>query len=241
MNNSLKTVINLLHCHQNKKQAQILRGFFKTDPGEYGEGDIFIGVRVPQIRALAKTAIDLSLPDLKKLIKSKIHEERLLALIVLTYQFDRAREVEQTKICNFYLCNTCHINNWDLVDLSAPKILGSYLLNRPKGMIFKLANSRSLWERRIAIVATHAFIANNQYTTTLNVAKILLKDKEDLIHKAVGWMLREVGKKNRKVLIDFLTSHYTKVPRTTLRYAIERFPEQQRKAFLLGRYSGFQK
>ena len=225
----------------SKTQAQGLQRFFKTGPGEYGEGDIFLGISVPQLRILAKKAIDLPLADINKLIKSKFHEERLLGLIILTYQYAKADDLEQENIFTLYLKNTHHINNWDLVDLSAPNIVGCHLSNRSKQLFISLAHSSSLWERRIAIVGTHPLIRNHNYSITLKVAKILLRDQEDLIHKAVGWMLREVGKRDESVLVNFLMKNYTNLPRTTLRYAIERFPEKKRKEFLQGTLSLFGK
>jgi len=216
----------------NSKQAEILQRFFKTGKGEYGEGDIFLGVKVPIQRKVADKFQELSLKDIEKLLKSKIHEHRMTALLILIKQYKKADEREKKKIFNFYLKNTKNINNWDLVDISAPKIMGEYLLNKPRNVLYKLAKSDNLWERRIAIISTFTFIRNNEFDDTLKIAKILLNDKHDLIHKAVGWMLREVGKRDQKIEEEFLKKHYSKMPRVMLRYAIERFEEKKRKFYL---------
>ena len=220
----------------NPRQAKILQRFFKTGKGEYGEGDIFLGVKVPDQRKIANKFSELSLKDLEKLLSSKIHEYRMSALFILIKQYEKANEQEKKKIFDFYLKNTKNINNWDLVDLSAPKIVGDFLLDKPKDVLYKLAKSNNLWERRIAIVSTVVFIRNNKFKDTLKISKTLLLDKHDLIHKAVGWMLREVGKRNQKVEEKFLKKHYSKMPRVMLRYAIERFEEKKRK-FYLGKNS----
>ena len=216
----------------NPGQAEILRGFFKTGEGEYGEGDIFLGVKIPEQRKVISKFEELSLEDLEKLLNSKIHEYRMSVLLILIRQYERADEEYKKEIFNFYLRNTKNINNWDLVDISAPKIVGDYLLNKPRDVFYKLAKSENLWERRIAIISTFAFIRNNEFTDTLKISRILLLDKHDLIHKAVGWMLREVGKRNQKVEEEFLKKHYLKMPRVMLRYAIEKFGERKRKFYL---------
>jgi 3-methyladenine DNA glycosylase AlkD len=216
----------------NPKQAEILQGFFKTRKGEYGEGDIFLGIKVPEQRKVAGGFSNLSLRDLEKLLNSKIHEYRMTALFVLVNKYKKADEDEKSKIFNFYLENTKNINNWDLVDLSAPKIVGDYLLNKPRNILYKLAKAENLWEKRIAIVSTWIIIRNNEFDDTLKIAKILLNDKHDLIHKAVGWMLREVGKRDQKIEEEFLKKYYLKMPRTMLRYAIERFDDEKRKFYL---------
>jgi len=216
----------------NPKQAEILQGFFKTGKGEYGEGDIFLGVKVPIQRKVADKFQELSLKDIEKLLKSKIHEHRLTALFVLIEQYERADKKKRARTFNFYLKNTRNINNWDLVDISAPKVVGDYLLNKPRNILYKLAKSDNLWERRIAIISTFTFIRNNEFRDTLKIAEILLNDKHDLIHKAVGWMLREVGKGDQKIEEEFLKKHYLKMPRVMLRYAIERFEEKKRKFYL---------
>ena len=214
------------------RQAKILQRFFKTGKGEYGEGDIFLGIKVPEQRKVADKFQELSLKDIEKLLNSKIHEYRMSALFILIKQYEKADEEYKKEIFNFYLKNTKNINNWDLVDLSAPKIVGDYLLNKPRKILYKLARSSNLWERRIVIISTWIFIKNNEFDDTLKIAKILLNDKHDLIHKAVGWMLREVGKRDQKIEEEFLKKYYLKMPRTMLRYAIERFNEKKRKFYL---------
>lgn len=205
------------------------RRFFKTGKGQYGEGDIFLGLTVPESRSIVKKYLDLSLADVTKLLTSKIHEERLIALALLVAAFKKDKS---KKIVDLYLAHTKFINNWDLVDSSADKIVGEYLLDKSPAILFKLVRSKSLWERRISIIATFQFIKNRQFKTTLDIATLLLADEHDLIHKAVGWMLREVGKRDQKTLENFLKKNGTKMPRTALRYAIERFPEAQRQAYL---------
>jgi 3-methyladenine DNA glycosylase AlkD len=218
----------------NAEKAKILRGFFKTGPGEYGEGDVFLGIKVPVLRKLAKEYSDLDDQSVLKLLQSAIHEERLLSLLILTRKYCRGTDEEKKKIYGMYLTNTPHINNWDLVDLSAEHIVGHFLMKRSRQPLHKLAKSSSLWERRIAILATFHFIKRRQYTETLKIAKILVADEEDLIHKAVGWMLREMGKRDSEAEEEFLKKHYKKMPRTMLRYAIERFHDQKRKRYLNG-------
>ena len=215
------------------QKAKILARFFKTGPGQYGESDQFIGVTVPNTRLIVKKYNDLSLSELEALIKSPIHEERLCTLLILVDQFEKGDSKKQDKIFKFYLKNTSYINNWDLVDLSADKIIGAYLTDKPKDILFKLAKSKNLWERRIGILATFHFIKKGDAKYTLKIAGILMGDNHDLIHKAVGWMLREVGKRcGKKILTDFLDEYSTLMPRTILRYAIERFPEPQRQKYL---------
>ena len=221
-----------LNQSADKKQAIILQRFFKTGPGQYGAGDIFLGIKVPVLRQAAKKQPNLSFKDLQSLLNSEIHEQRLTALFILIGQYQKANQANRGKIFNFYLKNTKNINNWDLVDLSAPNIVGDFLLAKPRGILYRLAKSKNLWEKRIAILATYTFIKNNQYSDTLKIAKILLNDDHDLIHKAVGWMLREVGKRNQKTEEIFLQKYYRQMPRTMLRYAIERFTPAQRKAYL---------
>ena len=221
-----------LNQSADKKQAIILQRFFKTGPGQYGAGDIFLGIKVLVLRQAAKKQPNLSFKDLQSLLNSEIHEQRLTALFILIGQYQKANQANRKKIFNFYLKNTKNINNWDLVDLSAPNIVGDFLLAKPRGILYRLAKSKNLWEKRIAILATYTFIKNNQYGDTLKIAKILLNDDHDLIHKAVGWMLREVGKRNQKTEEIFLQKYYRQMPRTMLRYAIERFTPAQRKAYL---------
>lgn len=217
----------------NAKKAKLLARFFKTGVGQYGEGDIFSGVMVPQTRQVAKSYANISLREAKELLHSKIHEERLCALLILIEKFKKSDETAREKIYKLYLKNTAHINNWDLVDLSAHRIVGGYLAEKPKDILYKLAKSKSLWERRIAVIATFNFINRGEYADSLRLAEILLHDEHDLIQKAVGWMLREVGKRcSEKILEDFLYTRYKQMPRIMLRYAIERLPEARRKAYL---------
>jgi len=218
----------------NPEKAKLLQRFFKTGKGEYGEGDIFIGVVVPETRKVAVKHKYLGLKDIESLLKSKIHEERLCALLLLVHNYQKHKE-KRTEIFNFYLKNTKYINNWDLVDLSAHQIVGHFLFDKNKSIIYKLASSSNLWEKRISIISTFYFIKMGQFSDSLRLAEILLNDKHDLIHKAVGWMLREIGKKDLETLECFLKFHYKSMPRTMLRYAIEKFPEKQRRAYLLGK------
>ena len=208
--------------------------FFKTGPGEYAEGDRFIGVRVPAIRGVAKQYRALPHAEVLSLLRSAIHEDRLLALLILCDQYKRGDAAERKRIYDAYLGNTAFINNWDLVDASAHKIVGPHLENRSRRPLDRLARSKSLWERRIAVVATFFFIQRGQFDDTLRIADRLLDDREDLIHKAVGWMLREVGKRDLQREEAFLQDRYGRMPRTMLRYAIERFPERRRQAYLKG-------
>ena len=225
-----------LYKLKNPVKAKTLAGFFKTGQGEYGEGDIFLGIPVPEQRQIAKKYSGTNLRILQKLLQGKIHEERLTALLILIDNYKMADKEEKEKIVDFYLKNTKYINNWDLVDLSTPKILGDHLLQKNKSVLYRLAKSNILWERRIAIIATFEFIKNNQFKDTLKISCLLLKDKQDLIHKAVGWMLREVGKRDQKAEEQFLKKYYKKMPRTMLRYAIEKFPENKRQLYLKGKY-----
>lgn len=222
------------------KRAASVSRYFKTGKGDYGEGDVFIGLTVPRSRVIAKEFGNLSLTDVEKLLKSKIHEERMISLLILISQYKKADVKNKKEIYELYLTNTAYINNWDLIDLSAEYIVGDYLHNKSqndeaKNVLQNLARSESVWERRIAIMSTFAFIKVGDYKTTFEIAHILLHDKHDLIQKAVGWMLREVGKRiSEKTEIEFLNKHYKTMPRTMLRYAIERFPEEKRKQYLLG-------
>lgn len=216
------------------QQKDILQRFFKTGPGEYGEGDIFLGIKVPVQRKVAKKYSELSLADIQALLQTSFHEYRFTALLLLIHQYNNAEtQAIKRQIVEFYLVHTSSINNWDLVDLSAPAILGTYLLEKPKlrQTLYTLARSKNLWERRIAIVATLTFIRHQEFDDTLKLAKILLHDDHDLIHKAVGWMLREVGKRNPLLLENFLKLHCTQMPRTMLRYAIEKLESKIRFEF----------
>ena len=216
----------------SKERAEHSKRFFKTGKGEYSEGDIFIGLSMGEQREIAKKYTKLSLSNLQKLLNSKVHEYRMVAGLILTKKFNENPE----EVFNFYIKNSKRFNNWDLVDVTCPRIVGNFLVDKDKKTIYNLAKSKSLWEKRIAIVSTFAFIKENQFADTLKISEILLDDKQDLIHKAVGWMLREVGKRDVEVLKDFLKINYKKLPRTTLRYAIERFPEKERKKFLKGEF-----
>jgi len=220
----------------DKKRALILQDFFKTGPGEYGEGDIFLGIRVPVLRRLAKEYQSLPLNKIEKLFKSPYHEERALALMILLRVYSRGDDSVKKTIYEAYLRNTRYINNWDLVDISTGHIVGHYLLDKDRKPIYVLARSKSLWERRISIISTYRFIKHRQYIDTLKISEILLSDKEDLIHKAVGWMLRAVGNYNPQLEEEFLKRHYKNMPRTMLRYAIERFPKSKRQQLLRGEF-----
>jgi len=218
---------------ENPEKAKLLQRFFKTGPGQYGEGDIFLGITVPLQRQIAKKYTNLSLDEIQELLSSKIHEHRLIALLILIDKYKKADQIKKEEILNLYLKNTKYINNWDLIDLSAPNIVGDYFLEKDKSILYKLANSDNLWEKRIAVLATFTFIKNNRFDDSLKISEILLKDKHDLIHKAVGWMLREIGKKDQKTEEDFLKKHYKNMPRTMLRYSIEKFSEEKRKFYLV--------
>lgn len=230
----IKDIQKEVLTHKNPEKARFLQRFFKTGKGEYAEGDIFYGIIVPVQRKIALKYSDLSLSEVKNLLKSNVHEERLIALLILVHKFEHGKESDQKDIYDLYLKSTQYINNWDLVDLSAAKIVGAYLQDKPRLILQNLATSQMLWERRIAMIATYCFIRSNQFEDTLLIAKILINDKHDLIQKAVGWMLREVGKRDEVVEKDFLKRYYKTMPRTALRYAIEKFPEQIRKAYLNG-------
>ncbi|MHC4119103.1 MAG: DNA alkylation repair protein [Planctomycetota bacterium] len=209
--------------------------FFKTGPGEYGEGDIFLGIRVPVVRKCVKEFRTVSLEDTLELLQNQFHEVRLFALLIMVAKYGAAgTNAEQTAVYRAYLGHTKFINNWDLVDCSAVRIVGAHLFARSRKPVYRLARSKSLWERRIAVISTFFFLNNEDYSDSLAIAELLLKDKEDLIHKAVGWMLREVGNRDRETEEKFLTKHYRQMPRTMLRYAIEKLPESDRQAYLRG-------
>lgn len=221
-----------LQALANKKVAESSQRFFKTGPGEYGEGDIFLGIKVPFLHTLSKKALHFSLKEVQSLLNSLKHEERLLSLLILRRKYQKNPD---PKFVDFYLKNTKKINNWDLVDSSAPYILGAHLLHAKKTdrtLLYKLVKSKNIWERRIAILSTFTFIRADDFKDTLTLAEALLNDTHDLMHKAVGWMLRELGKRDQKILEDFLKKHAPHMPRTMLRYAIERFSEPLRKAYL---------
>ena len=231
----IKDIREAVRKEADNKKAAFLSRFFKTGEGQYAAGDIFLGLTVPQSRLIVKKYRDLSLKDVLELLKSNYHEERLIALFIMVYQFTKGDEAIRQKIYDAYLVNTKYINNWDLVDLSAGYIVGEYLKDKDRKMLLHLAQSDNLWEKRISIIATFAFIYQGEYEWTFKIADILLHDKHDLIHKAVGWMLREVGKRvSEKALEDYLQTRYKTMPRTMLRYAIERFEEGKRKKYLIG-------
>ncbi|HET7221510.1 MAG TPA: DNA alkylation repair protein [Vicinamibacterales bacterium] len=223
-----------LRAHAVPAQVAILQRFFKTGPGQYGAGDRFIGVKVPGVRAVCRDCHGLPLTEIRTLLRSPIHEERLLALLVLVEAFARGDAAQRRRIYDFYLRHTAFINNWDLVDASAAQIVGVWLRDRSKSPLAALARSPSLWQRRIAIIATFDYIRNGRLDETFRIADILLRDEHDLIHKAVGWMLREAGKRDGAAVRRFLAARYAIMPRTMLRYAIERFPESERKRYLAG-------
>ena len=217
---------------KNPQQAKILQKFFKTKKGEYGEGDIFLGIKVPYQRKISKKYSELSLENLQKLLSGNIHEERLTALFILIIKYKKSNENNKRKIVDFYLSNAKNINNWDLVDSSAQYILGDYLLEKDKSILYNLAKSENLWERRIAIISTFCFIKNNEFEDALKISQMLLDDNHDLIHKAVGWMLREIGKRDILKEELFLKKYSKTMPRTMLRYSIEKFEESKRKYYL---------
>lgn len=238
MSKELRVLERAIKQMSNPTRAKLTARYFKTGKGEYGEGDQFLGLTVPQLRELAKQYQDLALGEVKQLLKSKFHEFRLVGLLILVSKFVGTQKTQdykiQDKIYKFYLANITAVNNWDLVDLSAPTIVGGYLFSRSKNKLYNLARSENLWSRRIAIVATLHFIRYQKFFDTLKLAKIFLTDKADLIHKATGWALREVGKQDEKVLKQFLQKNCHKMPRTMLRYAIEKFPKILRQKYLAG-------
>lgn len=213
--------------------AGMLR-FFKTGPGQYGEGDRFLGIKADPLRRLARECRQLSLDEAGNLLCSGFHEARMLALLVLVGAFEKGDPDARQAIHDLYLANTARVNNWDLVDASAPAIVGGFLADRDRGLLTRMVASSSLWERRIAIVATLFFIRRGDHADTLRLAGLLLGDREDLIHKAAGWMLREVGKRDQSILEGFLAGHCRRMPRTMLRYAVERLPVERRQLYLKG-------
>jgi len=221
-----------LLSQKDEEKAKIYARFFKTGKGQYGEGDIFIGITVPQQRAIAKKYKKLSLKELEYFLKNPIHEFRFTSLVILTEKCTKATEKEKKEIFDFYIKQRKYINNWDLIDCTTPNIIGAYLFDKDKSLLYQLAQSSSLWDRRMAILATFYFLKKEHYKETLEIAELLLKDKQDLIHKATGWMLRELGKKNQRVEEIFLKKHAKVMPRTMLRYAIERFPKEKRTFYL---------
>lgn len=214
-------------------KKEIYQRFFKTGKGEYGEGDVFIGLKMPDIRKVSRKYKDLSITEIQKLLNSEIHEYRMVGLLILVLQFTKSDSEKKEEIYNFYLKNTKAINNWDLVDLTANKIVGAFLLDKKdRSILYDLASSGDLWKERIAMIATFAFIRANDFKDALKLAEVFLHHKHDLIHKASGWMLREIGKRDQKVLENFLDKNCTKMPRTMLRYSIEKFDNEKRKGYL---------
>lgn len=234
MNRRLRNIQNELRQLSNKQIAEHSQKFFKTAKGQYGYGDKFLGIRVPVIRKVAKKYSGISINEAVLLLKSKFHEERLLALLLLVAIFKKAGNEDKKIIYDLYLDNTNFINNWDLVDCSAEHIVGAWLRHTDKQPIYNLAESSDLWKRRISIMSTFHFIKHNEFTDSLGISQILLYDKEDLIHKAVGWMLREVGKRNVQIEEQFLRLYYKNMPRTMLWYAVEKFPQAKRQLYLAG-------
>jgi 3-methyladenine DNA glycosylase AlkD len=229
----IQKIISELKALGSPERAKHSLRFFKTGKGEYGEGDIFLGGKVPDIRIIAKKYQDITLSETEELLHNKYHECRLAALIILVNKYQKTKNSDDKKaIYQIYINNTKYINNWDLVDLSAAYLVGAHLKNGSKELVYKFAKSKNLWERRISIISTFYFIRQNDFSDTLKISEILLHDKEDLMHKAVGWMLREIGKRNQVVEEEFLEKHYKTMPRTMLRYAIEKFDEKKKKYYM---------
>ncbi|MDR0697908.1 MAG: DNA alkylation repair protein [Tannerella sp.] len=225
-------ILNELQSVGTSEKATLLQRFFKTGPGQYGEGDVFIGVVVPHIRSIAKANLRIPMTEISKLLMSKYHEARLCALVILTERFKKVSGDERKEIYDFYIKNTSRINNWDLVDITCPTVVGEYLTDKNRDILYEFADSNYLWEQRISIVSTLAFIRKGDFTDTFELSKKLLNHPHDLMHKAVGWMLRETGKRDRNLLTGFLEKYAMKMPRTALRYAIEHYPEPERQYFL---------
>lgn len=229
---AMPQVKKALSLKKDKIKARLLQRFFKTGKGEYGEGDIFWGIVVPEQREVAKRFKEASMAEIQDLLEDRVHECRLTGLFILIEKYKKGSEAERAKIYKLYLKNYSNINNWDLVDLSAPKIVGDYLLDKDRGPLYVFAKSDNLWKKRIAVLSTFTFIKEGQFDDAFGIAEILLDDKHDLIHKAVGWMLREVGKRDKKTEIIFLKKYAATMPRTMLRYAIEKFTPEERSYFL---------
>ncbi|MFA6572103.1 MAG: DNA alkylation repair protein [Bacteroidota bacterium] len=232
---TVKQIISELENYGSPERAKHSLRFFKTGKGQYGEGDMFYGATVPEMRIVAKKYFYISLDDVQKLLENKYHECRLVALLILVNKYEKSKTESERKIYyDVYLKNTVYINNWDLVDLSAHKIVGAYIYDYKKdiNILYRLAKSKNLWEKRIAIISTAYFIREKDFNDTMRISEILLNDEHDLIHKAVGWMLREVGKKNHSIEIEFLDRYYKQMPRTMLRYAIEKFTKKEKKFYM---------
>lgn len=222
-----------LRTAASPRQAAVLKRFFKTGKGEYGYGDRFIGVMVPQQRLLAKQFRELPLTEVAKLLASRVHEHRLTGLLILTYAYARADQAGRKSVFDFFVRHRRSVNNWDLVDVATPSIMGDYLLDKPKTILYRWAKSKNMWERRMALLATFSSIRTGDFHDAFRIVRLLLDDPHDLIHKASGWMLREIGKRDERALKKFLDRHAGNMPRTTLRYAIERLPEAVRRRYLL--------
>ncbi|PIR94396.1 DNA alkylation repair protein [Candidatus Falkowbacteria bacterium CG10_big_fil_rev_8_21_14_0_10_39_11] len=231
---SVIKVKNELKALKNPEKIAVFDNFFKTGKGQYGEGDEFYGLTAQEIKDVAKKYQDIDLTEVLTLLKDKVHEVRMAALRILVHKYKKGDDKQKKQVFDIYLKNTKYINNWDLIDVTTPDIVGDYLLKRDRAVLYKLARSKSLWEKRISMLATYTFIRNKEFEDTLKIAEILLADDHDLIHKAVGWMLREVGNRDREVEELFLRKYYQKMPRTMLRYAIEKFPESLRQKYLKG-------
>jgi len=231
----VKALKQELQRHVKPEKVAVYQRFFKTGPGEYGEGDVFIGITVPDQRKVARLFIDMNLKDVMSLLDEEVHEYRLTALLILVAKYEKGSEELKAQIVEAYCRAADRINNWDLVDLSAYKILGPWFIDRDKSLLYEFARSGHLWKERIAMLTTFHFIKNKAFDTALEIAEILLHHEHDLIHKAVGWMLREIGKRDGDVERNFLKKHYRTMPRTMLRYAIEKFLEEERQDYLKGR------
>ena len=227
-------IIAHLNDLSDSEIAEHSQRFFKTGKGEYGYRDKFLGIRVPVLRKTAKLFQDISVTEIQKILKSEYHEVRLLSLLIMVGQYSKADKNKKEKIYNLYIKNTKYVNNWDLVDSSAHYIIGPWLIDKDRSILYEFVNSKSLWERRISIMSTFYFIKNGEFGDTLKLSEILINDSEDLIHKAVGWMLREVGSRNQEVEERFLKQHYNQMPRTMLRYSIEKFSKGRRHQYLKG-------
>lgn len=227
----MSVIIDLKHA-ADKQKALILSRFFKTGKGEYGEGDVFWGINVPTQHTIAKKYINLPIEEIQELIESPVHECRLTGILILVGKFKKADEILRKDLHTFYLKHSKKVNNWDLVDSSAEELVGEYLLDKDTAILEKYARSDNLWQRRIAMIATYAFIKKGRFEETIKIATILLHDQHDLIHKAVGWMLREVGKRDQAVLLSFLDVHAKSMPRTMLRYAIEKLSSDQKQHYM---------
>ncbi|MEA3413939.1 MAG: DNA alkylation repair protein [Nanoarchaeota archaeon] len=232
----INNLLNELQKYSSKEKAEIFKKFFKTGKGEYAEGIILIGLTIPKQREIAKKYQDISLSNLTKLLDSKIHEHRISAGIILVNKYKKANQEKKQEIFNLYIKNAKKFNNWDLVDITCTHIVGDFLLDKDRTLLYDLSKSKNLWEQRISIVSTFEFIRKKDFGDALRIFESLLNHKHDLIHKAIGWMLREIGKRNKEILEDFLKTNYNKLPRTTLRYSIERFPKEERKKWLKGDY-----